>query len=109
MSETHLRAADAARAITAKPEYDAFLDEPIWGAKNIVREIKRPVAATYYLIATEVIPVTKIANRYCTTRRKLRDLFNGPPVSTTKYVPKKPRGPLKKPRRAASTTQQVEA
>lgn len=52
-------------------------DAPIWGAKAIAEAINRSERQTYWLLQSGQIPAQKVGDRYVTTWRKLRELFEG--------------------------------
>ena len=56
------------------------LDEPLWGAKEISKVIKRSERATFHLLQARLLPATKIGDRYVTTRRRLRQAILGGPA-----------------------------
>jgi hypothetical protein len=47
------------------------LDEPIGGAKNISKVIKRSERQTFHLLQAGLLPANKVGDRYVSTRRKL--------------------------------------
>ena len=53
------------------------LDAPLWGVEAIGAEINRTPRQINHLCATKQIPADKIGGRWVTTRRRLRDHFNG--------------------------------
>lgn len=54
---------------------DEELDEPIWGAVNIGKAIKRKPRQALGLIHKKQLPVKKVGHSYTTTLRKLRQHF----------------------------------
>jgi hypothetical protein len=63
----------------SKPNYNALDgdDEPLWGTPAIATAIGKSVQATYYLLRCGDIPAAKIGGQWCTTRRRLKNHFNG--------------------------------
>lgn len=56
---------------------DSHEDRPIWGAKNIGREIDKTERATFHLLSRGELPATKVGASWVTTRRRLRERFAG--------------------------------
>jgi hypothetical protein len=48
------------------------LDEPIWGAANIGREINRNERQVFWLLERKLIDATKVGNQWQSTGRRLR-------------------------------------
>jgi hypothetical protein len=50
------------------------LDKPVWGARDIGKEIGKPTRATYHLLEKGLLPATKIGGQWASTPRRLRGL-----------------------------------
>ena len=52
----------------------------VWGCKAIAQVINKTPRATFHLLEKGQIPATKIGNQWATTRKKLREHFEGAPA-----------------------------
>ena len=58
--------------------HECFLsdaDRPIWGASRIARELG--ISRWKFLRCANLLPVSKIGNKFVTTPRRLREALNG--------------------------------
>jgi hypothetical protein len=69
--------------------HDDYLDQPIWGAKNIGVEINKKPAATFHLLASGKLDADKVGDQWVTTRRRLRRQFGGA-ASAAMSIPEHP-------------------
>ena len=68
----------AARVLAGMGLFVDPLDLPIWGVEDIGAAINRSESQTYYLIAQNRLPVTKVGRVYTTTLRRLRAVLDEP-------------------------------
>lgn len=49
----------------------------IWGVKEIAQVIGRTQRQTYHALETGALPAQKVGGRWCASRRKLEQFFEG--------------------------------
>ncbi|MBW8285051.1 MAG: hypothetical protein K0M55_15780 [Rhizobium sp.] len=52
-------------------------DTPIWGLKNIAKEIRQTVSQTHYMLRNGRLPARQIGEKWVTTRGELRRALKG--------------------------------
>jgi hypothetical protein len=65
-------------------------DEPVWGAEEMGKVIKRTTRATWCLLLAGALPARKVGGKWVSTRRRLRTYLAGEdgPADTAKVVPR---------------------